>query len=156
MCTIFKVFIESVTVLLLFYVLVFWPWGTWDLSSPTRDRTCTPCSGRLSLNHWTTREVPSYFLVSIFWGGLFCLFATLHILWDLRSPNRDWTQAVNVQSPNHWTGREFPVSLILDSIKIFSFFLPSMLSVSFFVFPILFATSKVIDEKNTHLKITPF
>jgi len=61
-----------------------------------------------------------------------------------------------VQSPNHWTGREFPVSLILDSIKIFSFFLPSMLSVSFFVFPILFATSKVTDEKNTHLKITPF
>ena len=32
--------------------------GMWDLSSPTRDRTCTPCSGRQSLNHWTTREVP--------------------------------------------------------------------------------------------------
>ena len=37
MWTIFKVFIEFVTILLLFYVLVFWPRGTWDLSSPTRD-----------------------------------------------------------------------------------------------------------------------
>ena len=152
----FKVFIECVTILVLFYVFIFWSQGMWDRSSPTRDQTCTPWSGRLNLNHCTTREVPSYFLVSIFWGVLFCLFATLHILWDLSSPNRDWTQAVNVQSPNHWTGREFPVSLILDAIKIFSFFLLSMLSVSFFVFPILFATSKVTDEKNTHLKITPF
>ena len=29
----FKVFIEFVTILLLFYVLVFWPRGIWDLSS---------------------------------------------------------------------------------------------------------------------------
>ena len=57
MWTIFKVFIEFVTILLLFYVLVFWLQGTWDLSSLTRDRTCTPCFGRRSLNHWTTREV---------------------------------------------------------------------------------------------------
>ena len=42
-----------------FYVLVFWPRGMWDLSSPTRDRTLTPCIGRQSLNHWTTREVPA-------------------------------------------------------------------------------------------------
>ena len=32
MWTIFKVFIEFVTILLLFYVLVFWPRGTWDRS----------------------------------------------------------------------------------------------------------------------------
>ena len=31
MWTIFKVFIEFVTVLLLFYVLVFWPQGMWLL-----------------------------------------------------------------------------------------------------------------------------
>ena len=37
MWTIFKVLIEFVTTLLLFYVLVFWPRGMWDLSSPTRD-----------------------------------------------------------------------------------------------------------------------
>ena len=57
MWTIFKVFIEFVTILLLFYVLVFWPQGMWDLSSPARDRTRTPCTGRRSLNHWTAREV---------------------------------------------------------------------------------------------------
>ena len=45
MWTIFKVFIEFVTILLLFHVLVFWPWGNWDLSSPTRYRTCIPCIG---------------------------------------------------------------------------------------------------------------
>ena len=56
---IFKVFIEFVTILLLFYVLVFWLQGMWDLSSPTRDWILTPCIGRQSLNHWTTREVPS-------------------------------------------------------------------------------------------------
>ena len=59
MWTIFKVFIDSVTILLLFYVLVFWPPGMWDLSSPTRDRTRTPCTGRGSLNHWAAREVPT-------------------------------------------------------------------------------------------------
>ena len=30
----------------------------WDLSSPTRDRTCTPCIEKQSFNHWTTGEVP--------------------------------------------------------------------------------------------------
>ena len=58
MWTIFKVFIEFITILLLFYVFFFWSQGTWDLSSPTKDWTCTPCIGKWSLNHWTTREVP--------------------------------------------------------------------------------------------------
>ena len=36
---IFEVFIEFVTILLLFYILVFfWPWGMWDLISLTRDQ----------------------------------------------------------------------------------------------------------------------
>ena len=35
----------------------FWLRGMWDPSSPTRDWTCTPCIGRWSLNHGTTREV---------------------------------------------------------------------------------------------------
>ena len=37
----FKVFIECVTTLFLFYVLVFWPQGMWDLCSPTRDQILT-------------------------------------------------------------------------------------------------------------------
>ena len=54
---IFKVFIESVTILFLFYVLVLWPRNMWDLSSPTRNGTCTPSIGRQNLNHWTTKVV---------------------------------------------------------------------------------------------------
>ena len=58
MWTIYKASIEFVTILLLFYILSFWLWGMWDLSSLTRDRTCILCIGRWSLNHWTAREVP--------------------------------------------------------------------------------------------------
>ena len=57
----FKVFIQFVTMLLLLYVLVFWPLGLWDLSSPTRDWTLPSCIERQSLNHWTTRDVPNFF-----------------------------------------------------------------------------------------------
>ena len=46
----------------------FWLQGMWDLSSPTRDRTHTPCIGRQSLNHWTAREVSiSVFLCVLSW-----------------------------------------------------------------------------------------
>ena len=44
--TIFKVFTEFVTRLILFYALVFWLPGMWDLSSLIEDPTHTPCSGR--------------------------------------------------------------------------------------------------------------
>ena len=37
MLSIFKVFIEFVTVLLLFFALVFWSGGMWELHSPTRE-----------------------------------------------------------------------------------------------------------------------
>ena len=57
MWTILKFFIEFVTVLFLVYVLVFWLWGIWGLSSPTRDGTHIPCFGGWSLNHWATRKV---------------------------------------------------------------------------------------------------
>ena len=56
-----KAFIEFVTILLLFYVLAFWPWGMWFLSSSTRDRNHTLSTGRLSLYHWTARKVPKIF-----------------------------------------------------------------------------------------------
>ena len=51
-----KVFIEFVTILLLWHVLVFWLWGMWDLRSPTRDRTHTLWIERWRLHHWTARE----------------------------------------------------------------------------------------------------
>ena len=34
MWTVFKVFIECVTILLLFYILVFWPRGMWESLLP--------------------------------------------------------------------------------------------------------------------------
>ena len=37
-----KVFISVVTLLFLFYVLIFWPLGMWDVSSLTRDWTTAP------------------------------------------------------------------------------------------------------------------
>ena len=41
----------------------------WDLSSPTRDRTCVPCIRRRILNRWTTREVPGRrFLTWVLWS----------------------------------------------------------------------------------------
>ena len=54
----FKVFIEFVIILLLFYILVFWPGGMWDLGSLTRDQTHTHCIAKRSRSHWATREVP--------------------------------------------------------------------------------------------------
>ena len=48
MWAIFKVFIEFVTILLLFSVLAFWTRGMWDLSSSTRDWTCSPL-------HWKAK-----------------------------------------------------------------------------------------------------
>ena len=41
MWTIFNVFFELVTILLLFCVLDFWPGGMWDLCSLTKDRIHT-------------------------------------------------------------------------------------------------------------------
>ena len=61
----FKIFIEFVTILLLFYVLVFRPQDMWGLSSPTRGQTHTSSPGRQSLNHQTTREISSSLLLQI-------------------------------------------------------------------------------------------
>ena len=59
-----------VTILLLFCALVFWPRGTWDLSSLTRVWTCTHYISRWSLNHWTTRE-----------ASLFCEVIDTEMIW---------------------------------------------------------------------------
>ena len=54
-----SLFIESVTILLLFYVSVFLAMRQVEIfSSLIEDRIHTHCIGRQSLNHWTTMEVP--------------------------------------------------------------------------------------------------
>ena len=83
MWTIFKVFIECVTILLLFHVLVFWLQGMWDLSSPTRDRNHTPCIARWSLNHWTAGDVPVIFVFCQ--NSLFTCYLGLSSTLKLRS-----------------------------------------------------------------------
>lgn len=35
------------------------PQGVWDPSSPAREQTCIPRTGRQILNPWATREVPA-------------------------------------------------------------------------------------------------
>ena len=60
--TILEVFIEFITIFLLFYVLGFLASRHVGSQLLTRDRTGTPCVRRQSLKHWTTREVPvTYF-----------------------------------------------------------------------------------------------
>ena len=43
------------------FMFLFWPRGMWDFGSLTRDQIHTPCLGRGSLNHWTTKEVSGIF-----------------------------------------------------------------------------------------------
>ena len=47
MWTIFKVFVEFITVLLLFHILVFWPGGMWDLSSQAREPAPSALEGEV-------------------------------------------------------------------------------------------------------------
>ena len=59
MWTIFKVFIEFVIILLLFYVLVFWPWGMWDLSTPTGIEPVPPAlEGKVSTTGPPGKSLP--------------------------------------------------------------------------------------------------
>ena len=78
--TFLKSLLKSVTILLLFGVLVFWPWGMWDFSYLTSDRTWIPCIGRQGLNHWTAKKVPN--LVSWknkLWEGVWKVIRTKQI-----------------------------------------------------------------------------
>jgi len=61
MRTIFKVFIEFVTIMFLFYVLV-----SREVSSWTKDWTCNPCTGRQCLNNWTDREASGHLSIELY------------------------------------------------------------------------------------------
>lgn len=76
MWVIFKVFMESVTTLLLFYVLFFWPWSMWHLSRLTRESNPQPLLWKQSLKHWITMDtckmssLPNTFPQIILWEAL--------------------------------------------------------------------------------------
>ena len=61
----FKFFIEFVTILFLFYVLVFQP-KAYGILAPQTGIEPAPLVGRQSLNHWTARKGPLYFYYIIF------------------------------------------------------------------------------------------
>ena len=74
MWTVFKVSIEFVTTLLLFYVLDFFFWlqSLWYLSSPTRDQTCVLCIGGEVLTTGPPGKSPQYNLQQPFFRILIC------------------------------------------------------------------------------------
>ena len=69
----FQVFIEFVTILLLFHVLVSWPRGMWDPSSQTKVWTCTLALEGKVLTTGPPRKSP----YSTFWGCLWFSSAQL-------------------------------------------------------------------------------
>ena len=62
----------------------FWPWGMWVFSSLTRDWTHTPCVGRWSLNHWTTRDVPQNSLFFLCLTLSFLMFPLAILIYSLK------------------------------------------------------------------------
>ena len=56
-------------------------------------------------------------LLSLSFFFFFLILATLHSVWDIRSQTRDWPMptAVEAQSPNNWTAREWPSSPFVTS-----------------------------------------
>ena len=79
MWTIFKIFIEFVTILFLFYVLDFWARGMWDLSSLDQGSNLHPL-------HWKVKSFFFFFnlisFTSVFFKILFIyLFIYLWLRW---------------------------------------------------------------------------
>ena len=107
-----------------FLVLDFWPWGLWDLGSPTIVQTHTPYMGRWSLNHWTPREVSQFILLLTLLTSLSlgnAQNATSSIMmenqaWESSclSPRRRWLHRSEAQSWLEWRDIAIP-SLFLCS-----------------------------------------
>lgn len=87
LCTILKLFIGFVTVLLCFFCCLCSDLGAMRrvrcLSSPTRDRTLALYLGKQSRNHWTASRVPG--TVWSYWTAVCVVFHHLHFTsekWD--------------------------------------------------------------------------
>ena len=90
MWTIFKVFTEFITILRLFYILVFWPQGMWDLSSLTRD--WTSCMKGEVLNRWIFRQVPGEIVLFPSWNFILLIHSIEFII------NISWETSVQFSS----------------------------------------------------------
>ena len=69
----------------------------WDLSSLTRDQTCSPCNGRWSLNHWTIREAPrcTFFKSKFRWNTKYGLEISMNSRCIFPEGNKE-------EMPVHW------------------------------------------------------
>ena len=67
---------------------LFWPRGLWGLSPSLRDQTHTPGTGRQSLSHWTTREVP--WAPFLKWMNWVCLWLWGEAKVHSRDQNTTW------------------------------------------------------------------
>ena len=96
------VFIELVAILLLFYALVFWPWGLCDLSSLTRDWIPATCIGRWSLNPSTTREIPYISIKSFIMSMLFTTWTGFIVTQSRRLKLESNILFLAKELENHW------------------------------------------------------
>ena len=89
----------------------------WDLSFPTRDRTCTPCTGRWSPNHWITvkscslsftrQRWPRWITKSSMPSWLVLSLSQLQLQWRLGdTPERMAPQVLKLNSNYLWGERE--------------------------------------------------
>ena len=78
--------------------------GTWDLRSPTRDRTHVSCIARWILNHWATREVlRGYYLLTPLPNLSSVLSTTTHQKEDNKDTAGEKTDELNVSFSIGWT-----------------------------------------------------
>ena len=118
MWTIFKIFIEFVTILLPFLCL-----SLRDLSSPARHQACTPCIRRWSSDHWTVREgtfityCQNYYKILFFFQSLcsasnliFCTHS------EIRSERRKWI-GLKWKNWDLWPSQNTKVKLMTEKVN---------------------------------------
>ena len=107
MCSILKVFIEFVKILLLFYILFFWSRGMWNFSSLARNQTHTPYIGRQILTTGPPGKSPGVILYASqslclsFWSVI--IYTLVLFLPDCEFlESRDYTFCVSNPVPGTW------------------------------------------------------
>ena len=99
--TILKIFIESVPTLLLSYVLTFWTWGMWDLSSPKGRVLVTQlCPTLCDPTYWTGSSVHGILQARIL------EWVAIPFSWSSRPRNWIWVSCIAGRVFTIWANRE--------------------------------------------------
>ena len=103
MCTIFKVFIEFVTILLLlFFIFWFFNHEACGILAPgMRDRLCISCIVRWSLNHWTIRDILSsqFYEYSMSYSAGYPGGSVIKNLLPIQEPQETWVWSLGQEDP---------------------------------------------------------